>query len=102
MLQSQTYECNIINNLLTEGQFWQAKKSAERPTFARLYGCCALLWSQPQSLEERRQVGLDIPSWGGEKATAPKVTSKIWTISSQQSVNKVAMLWNVRLHILIQ
>ena len=56
--------------------------SAERPTFARLHGCCTLLWSQPQSLEERQQVGLDIPSRRGEKATASKVTSKIWTISS--------------------
>ena len=56
--------------------------SAERPTFARLHGCCTLLWSQPQSLEERQQVGLDISSWRGEKATASKVTSKIWTISS--------------------
>lgn len=27
-------------------------------------------------------MGLDIPFRGGEKATAPKVTSKIWTISS--------------------
>ena len=41
-----------------------------------------LLWSQPQSLEERQQVGLDITSRRGEKATASKVTSKIWTISS--------------------
>ena len=56
--------------------------SAERPTFARLHGCCTLLWSQPQSLEERQQVGLDIPSRWEEKAIASKITSKIWTISS--------------------
>ena len=56
--------------------------SAERPTFARLHGCCTLLWSQPQSLEERQQVALDIPSRWGEKAIASKITSKIWTISS--------------------